>query len=492
MPCATCTLAADDALQQVAYESAADHLIRALELVTTYRATDEVERCQLLLAIGRACVKAGRTSEANDRFLDAFELAASCGRPDLLAEAALGYGGVLPAGSEPNAKARALLESALAALATEDGSARALVLGRLAQWGHFDRPRRRAPRAHRRAPSPWRGELGDPETLAAVLRYRYWAMDGPDDVDRQIAVAIEIRDLGERIGDRESLLQGLKCELHARFELGDFEASRRVAADLATLADADPATRVPATRLHVGQPGRRHRRSLCRCRGQRGAGRRHPRAHRAPPALCALFRAVLAVAVAPGAHGGPAPPPRGRATPAGRHRARPPSWHGWRARSASAPRPRRSWPASCPPKWPTSDRNFHWWFLMVGLAQTAVNLGDRAWAVALYDLIEPYADHNCRAGQATFLGAASLQLGTLGAHAGTRGRGHRAPRVGLEASHDMGARPFVAMTKHLLATALRGPGARGPTSSAPTSSMRRPPPRRCTWGVPRTVTTPTL
>ena len=30
-------------------------------------------------------------------------------------------------------------------------------------------------------------------------------------------------------GDSEVLLQGLKCELHARFELGDYEASRRVA-----------------------------------------------------------------------------------------------------------------------------------------------------------------------------------------------------------------------------------------------------------------------
>ena len=189
-------LAADDALQQVAYEAAADHLGRALELVADYRASDEVERCQLLLSIGKACVKAGRTGEANNRFLDAFEIARRCGRADLLAEAALGYGGVLPAGSEPNDKARGLLESALVAL----------------------------PLAGRAAPAPWCSagwpsgatstgpgtqrrqltddavdmarRLGDPETLAAVLRYRYWAMDGPDDIDRQIAVAKEIRGPG--------------------------------------------------------------------------------------------------------------------------------------------------------------------------------------------------------------------------------------------------------------------------------------------------------
>ena len=43
-------------------------------------------------------------------------LAGACHRTDLLADAALGFGGVLPAGAEPDAQARALLETALAKL----------------------------------------------------------------------------------------------------------------------------------------------------------------------------------------------------------------------------------------------------------------------------------------------------------------------------------------------------------------------------------------
>ncbi len=482
-------LAADDALQQVAYESAADHLNRALELVTTYRVTDEVERCQLLLAIGRACVKAGRTSEANDRFLDAFELAASCGRPDLLAEAALGYGGVLPAGSEPNAKARALLESALAALATEDGSARALVLGRLAQWGHFDRPRRQRRELTESAVAMAR-RVGDPETLATVLRYRYWAMDGPDEVDCQIAVATEIRDLGERIGDRESLLQGLKCELHARFELGDFEASRRVAADLATLADE---VQQPEY-LRLGYmwdslvAGMEGRYADAEANAAQAAAILERTEH---PQLYALYfglslpwrwlqgrmedlRLLLEVGNT------------GRASPGETALV---AWVaseiGERARAEA------QLARLVPAEVAASDRNFHWWFLMVGLAQTAVNLGDRTWAVTLYDLIEPYADHNCRAGQATFLGAASLQLGTLAHMLGREDKAIEHLESALRRHTDMGAGPFVAMTKHLLATALRARGT-GPDVERADVLDAEASAAALTWGVPRTVTTPTL
>ena len=105
------------------------------------------------------------------------------------------------------------------------------------------------------------------------------------------------------------------------------------------------------------------------------------------------------------------------------------------------------------------DRNFHWWFLMVGLAQSAMNLADVEWAGRLYDLIAPYADHNCRGGQATFLGAASMQLGALSL---LLERGEAAVRhleSALARHHEMGAWPFAAMTEHLLAAALRTPGA---------------------------------
>jgi DNA-binding SARP family transcriptional activator len=482
-------LAADDALQQVAYEAAADHLGRALELVTEYRASDVVERCQLLVAIGKACVKAGRNSEANTRFLEAFEIARGCGRTDLLAEAALGHGGALPAGSEPNERARELLESALAELPLQDGSARALVLGRLAQWGHFDRSRDERQRLTDEAVAMAR-RLGDPETLAAVLRYRYWAMDGPDDIDLQIAVAKEIAGLGEKIGDGEIILHGLKCELHARFELGDYDASRRVAADLGALA------------VQIQQPEYLRLVYMWDSLVAGAEGRYADAERNAAEAAAILERTEHPQLYA--LYVGLSLPWRwlqGRM-----EELRPLLELGKTGRASLGERALVAWVASeigerdqaeavmadlDPAEVTGGDRNFHWWFLMVGLAQTALNLGDRRWAATLYDLIEPYADHNCRAGQATFLGAASLQLGGLALLLG-----HEELAIGhLEAAltrhTDMEAWPLAAMTKHVLASALaksESPphGARAEVLASEATDAA------VALGAPRAITTPNL
>ena len=445
-------LAADDALLQVAYEAAADHLVRALELVEEYRTSDEVEKCVLLLAIGNACVKAGRAGEANNRFLDAFDVADRCGRPDLLAEAALGYGGVLPAGSEPNAKGARCLESALSALPAHDGTARALVLGRLAQWGHFDRPRAERRQLADDAVDMAR-RLDDPETLAAVLRYRYWAMDGPDDVERQIAVGVEIRDLGEHIGDSEILLQGLKCELHARFEMGDYEASRRVAADLSDLA------------IEIQQPEYLRLGHMWNGLVAGTEGRYDDAESYAAQAAAILERTEHPQLYA--LYVGLSLPWRwlqGRM-----EELRPLLELGKTGRASLGETALAAWVASeigergqaeallaglAPAQVVEGDRNFHWWFLMVGLAQTAWNLDDRRWATVLYDLIEPYADHNCPRRTGDVPGCRVVAAGHAGADARTprrrgpssRGRpgaprGHGGPAVGSHDQTRAGRRP---------------------------------------------------
>ncbi|HUY22853.1 MAG TPA: BTAD domain-containing putative transcriptional regulator [Acidimicrobiales bacterium] len=449
-------LAADYALQQVAYEAAADHLARALEIVSVYRPSDELERCHLLLAIGRACMKAGRTSDANARFLEAFDVADRCGRADLLAEAALGYGGVLPAGSEPNPQARALLESALPALSPEDGRARALVLGRLAQWGHFDRPRAEREALVDEAVAIAR-HLDQPSTLAAVLGYRYWALDGPDDPEQQVAVAMEIRRLGEQTGDRETVLHGLKCELHSRFELGDFERSRRVAADLGAIA----AQMQQPEYLRLGcmwdslVAGIEGRYADAEQSAAQAAAILERTEH---PQLYALYvglslpwrwlqgrmeelRPLLELGKTGRASLGESALVAWVASEIG---------HGDQAGATLA--------SLDPAEVTDSDHNFHWWFLVVALAQTAWNLGDRQWAAVVSDIIEPYADHNCRGGQATFLGAASMHLGALSLLLGRNVAAVAHLEAALARHQSMRARPFACLTQGLLATALRRDG----------------------------------
>ncbi len=446
-------LAADEALGGVAYEAAADHLERALEIVSVYRASDEVERCRLLVDIGTACVKAGRTGEANARFLDAFGIAGRVGRRDLLAEAALGFGGVLPAGLEPNPTARVMLESALGALPEQDGRTRALILGRLAQLGHFDHPRpARAAQADEAVAMARR--LGEPATLADVLGYRYWALDGPDHPELQIAGALEIRKLGEQIGSREIVLHGLKCELHARFELGDFDASRAVAAALGDLA------------AQIQQPEYIRLRCMWDSLVAGIEGRYADAEEHAAEAAAILERTEHPQLYA--LYVGLSLPWRwlqGRM-----EELRPLLELGKTGRASAGETALTAWVASeigeedqaralldglSAADVAAGDRNFHWWFLVVGLVQTSLNLEDVTWAKALYDITVPYAGHNCRGGQATFLGAAALHLGAL---ALLLGRDEDA-RVHLEAAlarhRSMGARPFVAVTEHMLAAALR-------------------------------------
>src|SRR6266487_5388736 len=79
--------------------------------------------------------------------------------------------------------------------------------------------------------------VGDPETLAATLVHRCWALDGPDDVGERLAIAARVVRLGEDRGDPEGVLQGLRIRLLALLELGQFESAVRTSRALAGLAD---------------------------------------------------------------------------------------------------------------------------------------------------------------------------------------------------------------------------------------------------------------
>jgi hypothetical protein len=126
---------------------------------------------------------------------------------------------------------------------------------------------------------------------------------------------------------------------------------------------------------------------------------------------------------------------------------------------------------------------------MVGLSQSALNLADRRWAATVYDLIEPYADHNCRGGQATFLDAASMQLGALALLLGRNDVARRHLEAALVRHEEMGARPLAAMSKHLLAAALRTPGHHRDEARAEMLD-RAASVTAATLGTPRVITTP--
>src|SRR5207245_6754944 len=87
-----------------------------------------------LLALADAHWRSGDFERARARYGEAAELARRLELPDLLATAALGFGGRMGfGGGRHDEQLVTLLEQALAALPDGDGSLRARALGRLAE-----------------------------------------------------------------------------------------------------------------------------------------------------------------------------------------------------------------------------------------------------------------------------------------------------------------------------------------------------------------------
>ena len=127
--------AADSAADSLAWEDAALHLERALELEALPDAGDTDERCELLLRLGEMRLRAGSAG-----FSDAFAEAAEAARgrsSTQLARAAIGYAGrYYEAGVVDNTLIE-LLREALAEIEDDEQDLRARLLARLAEILHF-------------------------------------------------------------------------------------------------------------------------------------------------------------------------------------------------------------------------------------------------------------------------------------------------------------------------------------------------------------------
>jgi tetratricopeptide (TPR) repeat protein len=228
--------AGERAVTLVAYEEAARLYGMALESLSLAPEPDAALRCDLLLALGDARMKAGDADEARTAFLKAADLAREIHDPDSLATAALGYGGRfvwVRAGSDPHLIP--LLEEALLALPPEDSPLRVRVLARLAGALRVeaspearDRKSEEAVRMARR--------LGDRPSLAYALVARYACIWGPHNTGELRDIAEEAlrlaRDSGE--GERELEAQLIRHTSYLILgELGTARTALEAAADLA-------------------------------------------------------------------------------------------------------------------------------------------------------------------------------------------------------------------------------------------------------------------
>src|SRR5207253_231356 len=127
--------AGERALAQLAYEEAAHHFRRALDLLGGLEQPDDVLRMELLLSLGEAQWKSGETVVARTTYEAAAAAARLRSDSERLARAALGYGAVL-GGYVHSVRANGiligLLEEALDALGPRPGELKARLLATLA------------------------------------------------------------------------------------------------------------------------------------------------------------------------------------------------------------------------------------------------------------------------------------------------------------------------------------------------------------------------
>jgi tetratricopeptide (TPR) repeat protein len=229
--------AGDIARSQIAYEEAARHYRRALELLAT--SEDARTRCELHLALGDVLSRAGDGDEAKAACRAAAAIAEQGGLRDQLARAALDYGGRFlwaRGGSDPAFVP--LLERALAVLGEQDCGARARLLARLAS-ALRDQPSRERRVALAAEALRMARRLGDLPTLTYVIEACWVAVSAPADAERRLAEATELVALAEQTGEQERLYAGHEYRLYTLWELGDragvdveLEALTRLAEDL--------------------------------------------------------------------------------------------------------------------------------------------------------------------------------------------------------------------------------------------------------------------
>jgi hypothetical protein len=227
--------AGDRAMQAYAYEDAAAEYQRALRALEVAGSDDDL-RCELLLSLGAAQVRAGRYPEAKAVHLEAAEIARRLGSPDRLARAALGFGEPQVEGGHVNRQLIALLREALDALSPEDSPPRARLLARLSVELTFSAEDHLMDSLSRQAVEMAR-RLGDVAALGDALDARWMAVWGPDGLDERSELAGEILDLAQRTGDRDLELLGRAQRAATSLESGDFLAVEADIAAHARLAD---------------------------------------------------------------------------------------------------------------------------------------------------------------------------------------------------------------------------------------------------------------
>lgn len=214
------TRAGHSAMRALAYEDAARHFRRAVRVLAANEVGPSERRCDLLLLLGDARMRAADPAAARASYQEAAMLAERIGAARQAAHAALAVGIDYTFGVSDDVELQ-LLETALR---LEPGEAlRARLLARTARALLFTYDLDRRTRLSAEAVALAR-RCADPATLAAVLVDRHVAVWGAADAADRLDLADEIIQLAHRCDDRALVVQGHALRIANLLELADITA----------------------------------------------------------------------------------------------------------------------------------------------------------------------------------------------------------------------------------------------------------------------------
>jgi hypothetical protein len=378
-------------------------------------------------------------------FVAACDLARAAGPPDLFARAALGYGGSLAwqrAGGD--ARLVPLLEEALGMLGEDAPMLTCRLLARLAGALRDDPSLEPRSTLSRRAVAIARS-LGDKETLAYALTSQFAATWGPD-VGELVQIAEEVAQLADETGSVDAALDALTLKgVVAWLVLADGAES------------VDTAFNALAERLGQAAPrwqGTMQNALWALFRGEFAAAEeleeKALRAGRARPsdADCSYRLAMFILRRAQGRLAEIEEPIRAAVE---LH----PEYRSFRCfvpllecELGREDEARRAFEVLAAAEFAALPRDCEWLFCLSLLAEVAARLDDRERAAVLYRLLEPYARVNAMAAGEAAIGPVARYLGIL---ATTTARwpeaaAHFEDAIAINAR--LGARPWLAHTRH--------------------------------------------
>ena len=210
----------------LAYEEAAIHFRRALDLLPVAEGDWGERRGDLMLRLGGAEWRSGESTGARLTFERAIEVARHSADPRLLARAVLGYvtalGGLMLYARFPvGISATGLLDEALAALPAGDSALRARLLAHLAleMWSGTEPVERRV--AISEEAIEMAGRLGDSEALVAGLHSRSWALAAPGRAPERLTHTEEMLRVAKETVNPEVAFLAHDARLHCYLELCD-------------------------------------------------------------------------------------------------------------------------------------------------------------------------------------------------------------------------------------------------------------------------------